>query len=95
MGVRVVFLEGEKTPIPKKILLPQRALRDLDRSTARATVFVFSEGRVQERQVELVDASSKEEWLEVRSGVRGGVLLVLEPPLTLSDGDAIEVTSGS
>jgi RND family efflux transporter MFP subunit len=91
MGVRVAFLsEPARAATPAAaepgVLVPAEAVRE---DGANGVVFVYANDRVQRRRVTLgrnVGASR-----HVLSGLRDGERVVLSPPLSLRDGDAVRL----
>jgi RND family efflux transporter MFP subunit len=91
MGARVGFLDpkpagGEtRRPVPG-VLIPAESVRT---DNDRATVFVYANGKVERRSVTLgPDVSGQR---RVLSGLRDGERVVLAPPPTLADGQAVKV----
>ena len=56
-------------------------------------VFVVAEGRAERRVVEAGPVSGDER--EIRSGLRGGETLVVEPPQELEDGAAVRAVDAN
>ena len=85
MGVRVAFL-GEPSdrsgPAAAGVLVPADAVRD-------DAVFVYADGKVQRRPVTAGRTIGAER--EIVNGVRAGERVVVAPPATLADGDAVRV----
>jgi RND family efflux transporter MFP subunit len=89
MGVRVGFLES-KPPVPAAppaagVLVPVEAVRN---DEAGPVIFVYADGRVERRRVTLGPDSAGQR--RVVSGVRDGERVVLAPPETLADGQAVK-----
>jgi RND family efflux transporter MFP subunit len=94
MGIRVAFLTtqpaaGTPPPVPA-VLVPVDAVRGEGTSAA---VFVHAGDRVERRAVTLGQAIGTER--EVVSGLKAGERVVVAPPPTLKDGDAVRVAEGS
>ncbi len=94
MGVRVAFLTtappaGRPAPAPV-VLVPAEAVRGAD---ADAVVFVHAGERVERRGVTLGQAVGAER--EILAGLRAGERVVVAPPPTLKDGDAVRVAEGA
>jgi RND family efflux transporter MFP subunit len=92
MGVKVAFqAEAEAGGVARpRLLVPERALR---RERDGAVVFVVHDDhRVERRAVAVGGADA--EGVEVRSGVRSGERVVLEPPPDLADGTRVREKSG-
>jgi len=94
MGIRVAFLTtqpiaGAAPPVPA-VLVPTDAVRGEGTSAA---VFVHAGDRVERRPVTLGQAVGTER--EVVSGLKAGERVVVAPPPTLKDGDAVRVAEGS
>jgi RND family efflux transporter MFP subunit len=93
MGVRVGFLDPKPAspaaPAAPGVLVPAEAVRaDADGSA----VFVYADGRVERRVVTLgPDVSGQR---RVQSGLRDGERVVLAPPPTLADGQAVKPAEG-
>ena len=95
MNAKVNFIEKEAAPAspaatgaPPTITIPNDAV--VDRGGA-ATVFEVKDGRARARAV--VTAGTREGQVVVREGLQGSETLVLRPPTTLKDGDAVRVRS--
>ena len=95
MNAKVNFLEKEAAPAlpqavaaPSTITVPNDAV--VDRGGA-ATVFEVQNGRARARAV--VTAGTREGQVVVREGLLGSETLVLRPPTTLKDGDAVRIRS--
>ena len=95
MNAKVNFIEKDAPApaagagaAPPTITVPTDAV--VDRGGA-ATVFEVKDGRVRARLV--VTAGSREGQVVVREGLQGSETLVLRPPTTLKDGDAVRVRS--
>ncbi|MGH7364919.1 MAG: efflux RND transporter periplasmic adaptor subunit, partial [Candidatus Rokuibacteriota bacterium] len=91
MGARVGFLDpkpagaGAAAAAPPSVLVPAEAVRtDGD----EPVVFVYANGKVERRRVTLgPDVSGQR---RVLSGLRDGERVVLAPPPTLTDGQAVQ-----
>lgn len=92
MGVRVSFLEaeadGSEEP-PRGVRVPQAAIVERD---SQALAFVLQGERVQQRA--LTTGLALGDGRQVLAGLAPGERVVLEPPATLHDGDAVR-TAGS
>ncbi len=93
MGVRVSFLGAAGTAgapgaaaRPAGVLVPVEAIRT---EGAQSVVFVYAGDRVQRRAVTLGPVVSGQRQL--LTGVRDGEQVVLSPPASLKDGDAVTV----
>jgi RND family efflux transporter MFP subunit len=93
MGVRVAFL-SPKSDAPNQaaatdisgVLVPAEAVRS---QGAEGLVFVYQDGKVALRRVTLGHSAGNDQ--HVLSGVDDGETVVLSPPDTLEDGDAVKV----
>jgi multidrug efflux pump subunit AcrA (membrane-fusion protein) len=90
MGARVGFLDpkpagGEmRQPLPG-VLIPADAVRT---DNDGATIFVYADGKVERRRVTLgPDVAGQR---RVLSGLRDGERVVVAPPPTLVDGQAVK-----
>jgi RND family efflux transporter MFP subunit len=95
MGARVAFLTtttaGSTAPPPAPtVLVPADAVRG--EGTA-AVVFVHASERVERRSVTLGQAVGAER--EIVAGLRPGERVVVAPPPSLKDGDAVRVAEGT
>jgi RND family efflux transporter MFP subunit len=93
MGVRVGFLGagGPAAPAPEPgVLVPAEAVRG---DGASAVVFVLSGDKVERRSVTLGRAVGANR--QVLSGLRDGERVVLAPPESLKDGDAVRLAEKS
>lgn len=91
MGVRVSFLETERTDAPeqpKGVRVPQAAIVSRD---GRNLVFVVQEGKVALRSVETGIAMG--DGRQVLSGLSAGQSVVLDPSAELKDGDAVRIAT--
>ena len=91
MGARVGFLDGKPAagapPPAPSVLVPADAVRTEGEA---AVVFVYANGKVERRSVTLgPDVSGQR---RVLSGLRDGERVVLAPPPTLADGQAVKTT---
>jgi len=91
MGVRVAFLEREAPagakPATAAVVIPGDAVR------ADGAVFVVADGKVKQRAVTFGKTVGTER--EVLTGLRVGEVVVVAPPPSLRDGDAVRVTTGA
>jgi RND family efflux transporter MFP subunit len=94
MGVRVAFLESPaaaaKPVVRAAVLVPADAVRA--EGTA-GTLFVHAGDKVERRSVTLGQTVGTER--EVLTGLKAGERVVIAPPPSLKDGDAIRVTEGT
>jgi RND family efflux transporter MFP subunit len=84
MGVRVAFLDPQPTRLTTGVLVPAEAVR-ADGTTSM--VFVYAHGKVERRSVTLGETIGGQR--QVLSGLRDGERVVLSPPESLQDGDAV------
>jgi RND family efflux transporter MFP subunit len=86
MGVRVAFLTAPTAPAAATpgVLVPQEAVRGEGRE---GVVFVYADARVRRRPVTLGPLVGGDR--HVVEGLRDGEQVVLAPPETLRDGDAV------
>jgi RND family efflux transporter MFP subunit len=89
MGVRVGFLEAKPAAAPAAepgVMVPAAAVRT---DGGKSVVFVYANDKVERRAVTLgPDAGANRRVLQ---GLRDGERVVLSPPETLKDGDAVKV----
>jgi RND family efflux transporter MFP subunit len=91
MGVRVSFLETERTDEPEQprgVRVPQNAIVARD---GRSFVFVVQEGNAMLRGIETGIALG--DGRQVLSGLSAGQSVVLDPPVELKDGDAVRMAA--
>ena len=92
MGARVGFLDpkpaGAAAPAPG-VLVPAEAVRG---DEAGPAIFVYADGKVERRSVTLGPDGSGQR--RVLSGLREGERVVLGPPATLADGQAVKPADG-
>ncbi len=89
MGVRVAFLGAQPARAaqgPAAVLVPASAIRP---EGGQGIVFVYANERVQRRPVTLGGESAGQR--QVLSGLRDGERVVLSPPPSLADGDAVRL----
>ncbi|HSJ15014.1 MAG TPA: efflux RND transporter periplasmic adaptor subunit [Longimicrobiales bacterium] len=90
MGARVVFQDvaeaGSASAAPVRVFAPAEAVRTED---DEMVVYVVREDRAIRVAVDAAPVSGGER--EVRSGLRGGEVLVLDPPAELEDGARVRV----
>jgi HlyD family secretion protein len=95
MSARVVFVEPpekrvEGAPPPKPVVtVPSEAVVSRN---GKQLVFEVREGKVRERAV--VVGPERQGQFVVREGLAGGETLVVRPPQTLKEGDAVRVKEG-
>ncbi|MGH7367230.1 MAG: efflux RND transporter periplasmic adaptor subunit [Candidatus Rokuibacteriota bacterium] len=95
MGVRVAFLRppsvGSETPAESAaaVLVPVEAVQA---EGDRGVVFVLAGDRVERRGVTLGPAVGRQR--QVLAGLRDGERVVLSPPESLEDGDAVKLAEG-
>jgi RND family efflux transporter MFP subunit len=94
MGVRVGFLEakpagGAAAPVVTGVLVPPEAVRT---EADASVVFVYADGRAERRAVTLGPDMAGQR--RVVSGLRDGERIVLAPPPTLRDGQAVKPADG-
>ncbi len=92
MGAKVVFLRGsESGPVaaaPRRVTVPAAAVVTAGDG---ARVWVFENGRVGARQVEVGPAHGDQ--VEIRKGLSGGESVVVDPPAGIKDGARVRATS--
>jgi RND family efflux transporter MFP subunit len=87
MGARVVFRSaGDGETEPARVFVPAAAVRS---AGAESVVYIIVDGRARRRVVETGPVTGAER--EVRQGLNGGELLVLDPPAGLDDGARVRV----
>jgi len=87
LGVRVLFVaDDEVNPLPPRVLLARAALI----LAQEPAVFIVSNGKVSRRSVTLRD-DVEDGLVEIGSGLVGGEMVVIEPPVDLADGDSVEI----
>lgn len=96
MGAQVVFLDespedgsGEVTPRARQVTVPAAAVRN---EAGVDVVFIVQDGRATRREIEAGPVSGGRR--EVRRGLSGGEMLVLDPPAGLTDGVRVRVGPG-
>jgi RND family efflux transporter MFP subunit len=93
MGVKVGFQAEASGPAVARpgLRVPERAVR---REKDGGVVFVVRDGdRVERRAVSLGGSAGSD--LEIRSGVRAGDRVVLDPPADLADGSRVRLKGGA
>jgi RND family efflux transporter MFP subunit len=93
MGARVAFLTTQPAgapPTSAAVLVPADAVRG---EGAAAAVFVYASDRVERRGVTLGQTAGAER--EVVQGLRAGERVVVAPPPSLEDGDAVRIVEGA
>jgi HlyD family secretion protein len=95
MNAKVNFLappqapgEAAATPRPATVTVPADAVVERD---GRTVVFEVDRGRARARGI--VSGASVDGKVVVREGLGGGETLVVRPPATMKDGDAVRVRS--
>jgi RND family efflux transporter MFP subunit len=89
MGAKVLFESQGEGPLhtaPRRVLVPSAALVQAE---GVARVWVIANGKVSSRTVDL--GPSREDQIEVRSGLEGGESVVLSPPPVLRNGARVRV----
>ena len=89
MGVRVAFLDPQPTQparLTSGVLVPDATVRA---DGAAGVVFVYADGKVERRSVTL--GQSVDGLRQVQSGLRDGERVVLSPPESLQDGQAVKL----
>ena len=87
MGVRVVFVPDDQQDAKQtEILVPKRAVV---MQGQQPRVFLFERGVVALRSIG-VASEERDGMLKVTDGLQGNELVVLDPPQTLRDGDAVK-----
>ena len=93
MGVRVAFLSAEpasaKPPPAAGVMVPAEAIRA---EGDQGVVFVVTDQKVARRQVTLGPSASG--LRQVLTGLRDGERVVVSPPPSLEDGDAVKLAEG-
>ena len=95
MGVRVAFLDrpldasDAGTSARTGVLVPAEAVRP---DGEQGVVFVYAEGKVERRRVVPGQALGAER--QILSGLRPGDRVVVSPPDSLRNGDAVKLTEG-
>src|SRR5262249_49634657 len=91
MGVRVAFLGGPSAPAAKAavgVLVPASAVRA---EGSQGVVYVYASDRVQRRTVTLGPESGGQR--QILSGLQQGDRVVVSPPPSLRDGDAVRLAA--
>lgn len=89
MGVRVAFLEPQPAQPAQRmsgVLVPAEAVRS---DGAMGVVFVYANGQVERRSVTLGQTVGG--LRQIQSGLRDGERVVLSPPESLQDGQAVQL----
>ena len=92
MAARVVFLERAAEPAavaPARLFVPDSLVHNLG---GRDVVWVVAEGRARQRAVEAGPVTAGQR--ELRRGLLGGELLIVDLPAGLRDGAAVRVRAG-
>ena len=92
MGVKVSFQDpstpGREESFQRRVQIPDGSLVD---EGARSYVWIVDGGKVEKRSIKVL--SKNEGFVIIEAGVRVGEILVVDPPLTLKNGSAVEVDS--
>jgi RND family efflux transporter MFP subunit len=92
MGVRVSFLEQQAAaaanaaPVAPRVWIPAAAVRQ---DGNQDIVFVLGDGHAERRAVKL--GGTQDDNRQVLAGVSAGEAVIVPPPATLKDGDAVRV----
>jgi RND family efflux transporter MFP subunit len=89
MGVRVAFLDPQPAPpapLTSGVLVPAESVWA---DGTAGVMFVYANGKVERRSVTLGETISGHR--QVLSGLRDGERVVLSPPASLKDGDAVKL----
>jgi RND family efflux transporter MFP subunit len=92
MSAKVTFLEPEKAESAAKapdapvVLVARQAVATRD---GKPTVFLVREGKAVARAV--VTGTDRQDQVVVKDGLSGGVTVIVRPPDTLKDGDAVRI----
>jgi len=92
MGAKVLFeneSHGALHVAARRVLVPVAAVVQ---GGGRSSVWVIENGRVSARSVELGD--TRDDQVEIRSGLAGGESVVVAPPAGLKNGARVRATSG-
>jgi len=90
MGARVVFIGGaDSADAATRVMVPVAAVRN---EAGADIVWIVTDGVASRRAIEAGPVSGGER--EVRSGLRGGETLVLDPPEDLRDGARVRAEAG-
>jgi len=90
MGAKVLFENASHEAMhlaPRRVLVPSAAVVQ---GKDGAHVWVIEDGKVKSLAVEL--GETREDQIEIRSGLSGGESVVLKPPAGLKDGARVRVT---
>ena len=95
MGARVVFMASTEEPSPggdvqPRIFIPAAAARTEGNETV---AYVVAEGYARRRVIEAGPVSGSER--EVRRGVSGGEVVILDPPAELVDGARVRIVQNN
>jgi RND family efflux transporter MFP subunit len=90
MGAKVVFEShgAALAAAPRRVLVPASAVVQ---AAGAASVWIVDGGKVKRVRVDV--GAPRGDKLEIRRGLAGGESLVLEPPATLREGQAVKVES--
>jgi RND family efflux transporter MFP subunit len=92
MGAKVLFVNethGTMHVVPRRVMIASDAVVQ---GPGGARVWVIEDGHVKSRAIEVGD--TRDDQIEVRSGLGGGESIVIKPPAGLKDGARVRV-SGS
>jgi RND family efflux transporter MFP subunit len=90
MGAKVVFDSrgAARAAAPRRVLVPASSVVQ---AAGDASVWIVDGGKVRRMGVDV--GATRGDRVEIRQGLAGGESLVLEPPATLRDGQAVKVES--
>lgn len=93
MGVNVSFLEAarkQQDATPPGVRVPAAAVTERDGAPA---AFVVNAGKVEQRTLKAGATLTNDR--QILGGLQAGETVVLDPPPTLKDGDAVDTTAGA
>lgn len=93
MGVNVSFLEAapkQQDATPPGVRVPAAAVTERDGAPA---AFVVNAGKVEQRTLKTGATLANDR--QILGGLQAGETVVLDPPPTLKDGDAVDTTAGT
>ena len=91
MGAKVTFERGTSATavaVPSRVLVPAAAIV---RSSEGTRVWVVANGKASSRSVDV--GPTRDDQIEVRSGLEGGENVILTPPANLKEGGKVRVAS--